>query len=249
MIICFACSEGGLQYTHSIFFPFYLVLNGFPKYLHFVQMQLWPSRRNWRRSQNANCIHTKKNSDKLTSWSTASQNLSHISENCITNSLNNKSTTKFFTPVLSLCVNVHLFTVVALSLFHLQCTSTIHSNLPLRWGSWKRRDLYVGLFCSRVCTRHICSEKQWFLFLSMLSIVNCRTIQLRNITQQCSMLSRAASSQAATLEVLTDIIYVNGLSLYSTYIISMLSRGAPSSTATPEVLAKLGYRRNYPTKK
>ena len=39
------------------------------------------------------------------------------------------------------------------------------------------------------------------------------------------------------------------LIMYSIFIISMLSRGAPSSTATPEVLAKLGYRRNYPTKK
>ena len=106
MIICFACSEGGLQYTHSIFFPFYLVLNGFPKYLHFVQMQLWPSRKwgmkNWRRSQNANCIHTKKTSDKLSSWPTASQNLSHISENSITNSLNNKSTTIIFSLLLLL---------------------------------------------------------------------------------------------------------------------------------------------------
>ena len=198
MIICFACSGGAFQYTHSIFFPFSLVLNDFRKYLHFVQMQLWPNRKwgmeNWRRSQNANWQFFWKS---LTSWAPDQLRLKiyHISLSQIHNK------TKFITkwPISSWTTNVPQKTLTCLTVdkqhrifsrisrillrrrrlyllyppcarrytypqqklfpFHRLSTSTIYSNLLLWGGSWKRRDLYVGVFCSRVCSGHISVQR------------------------------------------------------------------------------------------
>ena len=113
-----------------------------------------------------------KTSDKLSSWPTASQNLSHIPEKIITNSQHNKSITKFITkwPISSCTTNVSQKTLTCLTVDKQHHIFFRISRIPPR-----RRRLYL-LYppCVWRCT-HLSTAKALPLFMDYLHLPSTAT--------------------------------------------------------------------------